>query len=1000
MDDKHTHRRTYGYRDQSTSRTRRTYGESQNHGKTYRRTNEQPLAPRWLVSLLIFPFQLTGWVLKLLWRMWDGRPRLRKERKQQFWKRFTTLCVTLFVFGFLGGTVMVAWVSKDLPDPDRLTDRKVAQSTKIYDRTGQHVLYEIFSDKKRTLVEYDQIPQTIIDALIATEDTKFYEHNGIRPLSILRSIVYGALGKGSIGGGASTLTQQLVKNAILTNERTVTRKLKEIILSIRLEQKYSKQQILKIYFNEIPYGSTNYGVESAAQSYFGKTVSDLDLQESATLAGIPKAPSRYLSDPKALKERRDFVLRRMFEEGYIDEQTMRDTQALPLTLERHIGNIRAPHFSLSVRDQLATMFDEQTVDTGGLRVITTLDWGKQQIAENAVAVAVSSTLLDAGADNASLVAMDPRTGQVLAMVGSADFYNDAIAGQFNVATLGKRQPGSSFKPIIYAAAFEKGYTPDTVLYDVKTNFAVSGKPYQPLNYNLKELGPVSIRQALQGSLNIPAVKALYLVGAEKGVEFAQRLGYSTFDNGNFGLSLVLGGGEVTLMDHVHAYSIFANGGIKYEPVSILKVEDYTGDVLYEWKKPRGEHVLDEGLTATISNILSDDGARAYAFGAGGVLTLPGRPVAAKTGTTNAYVDGWTIGYTPSLVAGVWVGNTDNTPMNPGNGGSRVGGPIWNQFMREALENTAIEAFPNPPINDAEKPALRGSTGGQITLFVNKLTEKLATSSTPPAYVEQRTYIQPHSILHYVDKNDPRGPTPTDPATDPQYQIWEDAIQDWVRRTKEANPDWNMHFEEPPTEKDEGLSSELAPTLEVIHPTGGETLRTRQIDSNIQVSAPRGVSKVSYRLDSTYIDVVRQPPFNLSYFANGIEDGPHTLTIIVEDDIGNRTEQSIPFTLSAGIQPPNVTWIETRAMVLQNTFPWTTFLTFHKLNEITSIDVYGEHNGTKTQIGSINPQKDLFNNQLRFVWMTAPEPGEWTLTARAVVSGLDVFDSRPLHVVVQ
>ncbi|PIT86501.1 MAG: hypothetical protein COU33_02825, partial [Candidatus Magasanikbacteria bacterium CG10_big_fil_rev_8_21_14_0_10_43_6] len=619
----------------------------------------------------------------------------------------------VLVGGSVGLVLLIglfAWASKDLPDPDKLTDRHVAQSTKIYDRTGDHLLYEIFTDEKRTLIDLEKIPQHVIDGVIATEDTQFYEHRGVRPLSILRAVVYGVFTNKRVAG-TSTLTQQLVKNAILTNERSLARKAKEIMLSLRLEQKYSKDQILKIYFNEIPYGSTNYGIESAAQSYFGKSASELDLQESATLAGLPKAPTKYLNDGEALKERRNFVLRRMFEEGYITEQEKTEAQAQPMTLERNVGNITAPHFVFDVREQLVETYGEQTVDTEGLKVITSLDWDMQQAADEAVQEESEKIFEAAGADNAALVAMDPHTGQILAMVGSRNFEDEEIDGWFNVATKGLRQPGSSFKPIIYTAAFEKGYTPETVLFDVVTNFAVSGKSYQPLNYDLQEHGPVTMRQALQGSLNIPAVKTLYLVGDKKGVEFAERLGYTSFSAGNFGLSLVLGGGEVRPIEHVRAFSIFANGGTKYEPVFILKVEESDGTVLYEWKKEKGERVLDQKVAATVSHVLSDDAARAYAFGAGGVLTLPGRPVAAKTGTTNNYVDAWTVGYTPRLVAGVWAGNTDNTPMTRGYGGSRIAGPIWQSFMKKALQDSPVESFPAPPQITTTKPALRGSEGG-------------------------------------------------------------------------------------------------------------------------------------------------------------------------------------------------------------------------------------------------------------------------------------------------
>jgi 1A family penicillin-binding protein len=937
-----------------------------------------------LSFLLVLPFKILRWFFLGLVGLWRKKPKLSNKTGKVVRKRIFSIVLTLGILIIVGGTLYTVWLGKNLPDPDRLTDRQIAQSTKIYDRTGEHLLYEIFSDQKRTLVELENIPEQLINAVIATEDTEFYNHIGIRPFSIFRSIVYGLVGKGRIGSGASTLTQQLVKNAILSNERTISRKIKEILLSLQLEQRYSKQQILKIYFNEIPYGSTNYGVEAAAQSYFAKSVTDLDLEQIATLAGLPKAPSRYLRNNKRLKDRRDFVLERMVAEGYITREEADTAQATEPSLNQKITNIRAPHFVFYVREQLIEKYGEQMVDTGGLRVITTLDWDKQQIAEAAILEQSEDRFQEAEVNNAALVAIDPKNGQVLAHVGSLDFFNDEINGKFDVATQGLRQPGSSFKPIVYTAAFEKGFTPQTVLFDVETNFAVAGDDYEPKNYDLEEHGLVTMRKALQGSMNIPAVKTLYLVGSQKGVDFAERLGYSTLSQGDFGLSLVLGGGEVYLLEHVAAYGVFAANGVRHTPVSLLKVEDSKGDVLFEWKKQKGERVLDEKITATISNVLSDDSSRAFAFGAGGVLTLPDRPVAAKTGTTNSYVDAWTVGYTPSLVAGVWAGNTDNTPMKRGFGGSKVAAPIWNKFMRDALANTPTENFPNPPVAQITKPSLRGSNGGGILLLVDKVTGKLATSSTPENYIVERTYIPPHSLLHYVNKDDPQGPEPDDPSVDPQYQVWEDAIADWINRNKEKNPDWDVEFGDPPTEFDDVHSLELIPTLNVIFPSASSTLFSRQIDTDIRVSAPRGVTKVTYKINNRFVGTIREHPFNLNYYAADVEDGVHELIITVEDDIGNRLIREIPFTMKAGVEPPRVTWSEKSVRVRQELFPRVFFLNPFKLDEIKEVIIYKKQSGdSRTLLQTINNFTNLFNNQISFKWNTPPDTGSYELIAEAV-----------------
>jgi 1A family penicillin-binding protein len=934
-------------------------------------------------------------------------PGRRKNKKNRIFSKKNILLslFTLGVIGFLGTTILVAWASKDLPDPNRLTDREVAQSTKIYDRTGMHLLYEIFAEEKRTLVELEDIPKDLINGLIATEDKKFYEHKGIRPLSILKAYIEGIFSSQRTRG-ASTITQQLVKNAILTNERSLTRKIKEAILSIRLEQKYSKDQILKIYFNEIPYGSTNYGVQSAAQSYFGKDVQDLTLSESAALAGMPQAPSRFLNDIEAFTQRRNLVLKAMFDDGHITEEQKNAAQNEELHVQPQYNNIKAPHFVLYVKELLVEKHGEALVEKGGLKVLTSLDWDKQQMAEEILGGEDGvKTLTDADANNASLVAIDPKTGHVLAMVGSRDFFDPDIDGQFNVATLGKRQPGSSFKPIIYTAAFEKGYTPDTILYDVLTNFNPNGiKPYVPTNYTLKEYGPLTMRQALAGSLNIPAVKALYLIGgAKEGINFAKRLGYTTLDSTeDCGLSLVLGCGGVSVLEHTNAYATLANNGIHYEPVTVLKVEDSSGKVIEEWKKEKGTEAIKSDVAATINNVLSDDAARSYIFGAGGILTLPGRPVAAKTGTTNNYIDAWTVGYTPGIAVGIWTGNTNNTPMKSGSSGSMLAARLWNKFMREATKDTPVENFSALPQNTAEKPVLRGSNGGSIALSVNKVTGKLVSSSTPENLIEERIFIQPHEILHYVIKENPRGPAPENPAADPQYLSWEKGIEEWIQRKKEEDPTWNPNFGEPPTEYDDAYSLELIPTLEVLSPQKNSTLSSRLIDIIINVSAPRGVSEVAYKIDGVYVGVRRSHPFNLTVNAESLDRGAHTLTIIVTDDIGNRLEENIPFSLNVSDLPAGISFSDRSLTLTRESFPTTISLSYRKIENLNSLTLYTEplDGGERKKIGEIqNMSSALTNNELSFTWSNAPEAGFYKLLAEIITTDNEtrISDFIPIEV---
>ncbi len=997
-------KRTYGY---VTGKS--TNGQpSDHHGKKsdqdFPKNHNRPTKPpkSLLTRVLLFPFVLIKTIFIGLWSLisfaWARKPKLSKGQRKNTLRIFWKLTKYGAIFAFLFFLILTVWSIKDLPDINDLGSRNIHQSTKIYDRTGQHLLHEFYADEKRTIVEFNELPKDLINGVIATEDKSFYKHYGVRPLSIARAVVYGLLPNKRIEG-TSTLTQQLVKNTILTNERTPLRKAREMILSLLLEQKFSKDEILKIYFNEVGYGSTNYGVESAAQSYFGKHVSDLTLAESATLAGLPQQPTRFLNDLDRLKTRRDFVLRRMNEEGYISEEQKKNAQAEPLNLSRKYTEVKtAPHFVLQyVKESLVDQFGEQTVDTGGLKVITTLDYDKQMAAEKAVNE-YGKVLQDAGANNMGLVALDPKTSQIVAMIGSRDFNDKEIDGEYNVTVRSRRQPGSSIKPIIYAAALEKGYTPDTVLFDVTTNFSLSGKPYIPQNYDGQERGPVTMRQALQGSLNIPAVQTFYLVGEKKGIEFAQRLGYSTFGEGDFGLSLVLGGGSVSMLEHVNAYGVLANNGTYQAPTGILKVTDTKGDILYEWKEEK-KQVLDPKVAATMSNVLSDDPARAYVFGAGGPLTLKGRPVAAKTGTTNEYKDAWTVGYTPSLVAGVWAGNSDNSKMKAGYGGSRVAAQFWNAFMAEALKDSPVENFPAAPQNDAEKPILRGSAGGGVTVKINKITGKLASTSTPEKYIEERTYIQPHSILYYVNKDDPRGPIPTDPNQDPQFVVWEAAIQDWIKRKQEKDPTWNISFEEPPTEYDDAYSLEHIPTLQVLYPTPSSTLISRRLVTDIVVNAPRGVSKVSYKIDSKFVDVVRTPPFNLNYTMRGISNGEHTLTLIVEDDIGNMLEEVIPFTLAAEDEKPGLFFTARDATFDKDTFPRTLLLSPLSLSQIESAQISAQRNGAQNSIiiAEITDFTSIIDGQLPFIWEDNPAAGSWTLSSKIKLKNGESYTSDTLEI---
>lgn len=904
----------------------------------------------------------------------------------------TTALLALFVIG----TVSLLIISNDLPDPNHLSDRQVSQSTKIYDRTGEHLLYEIYENQKRTLIGLQDMSPYVGKAIISIEDKNFYQHNGISILSIMRAGVNNMIGRRTGGGGASTLTQQLVKNTMVGDAHSIFRKIKEAILALRLEKKYSKDDILKMYLNEIPLGSTNYGIQSAAQSYFHKDAKDLNIAEAATLAAMIQAPSRYLNNVDSLHDRRDTILRLMFEQGYItiDQKTQAQNEAL--RIYRNGGIMDAPHFVLYVKQLLADQFGEKLVDSGGLKVITTIDYDKQKAAQQIVKQNGDKFAKQYNANNAALVAMDPKTAQILALVGSRDFENEEINGQFNVAMLGKRQPGSSFKPFVYTAAFEKGFTPDTVLYDTITNFDQrEGGNYTPHNYDGKEHGLVTIRKSLQGSLNIPAVKTLYLVGTKNAIDFAKRFGYTTF-TGDPGLSLVLGGAEVNLLEHTNAYGTLANNGIYHQPVSILKVTDSNNNVLNEWKPNEGSVAVTPEISATISSVLSNDEARAYIFGRHSTLTLADRPVAAKTGTTNDYKDAWTMGYTPSLVAGVWVGNT--TPSTMKGGGNTLAGLIWNQFMSTSTKNTPVENFLTPPPNDANKPVLRGSDGG-IKLQINSANGKIATSTTPPGLIITKIFLPPHDILQYVNKEDPRGPAPTNPNDDPQYQNWENSLQTWLNKMQSSGSP--VTLEEPPTEYDDTpYNPDLIPQVQIISPESNGTISGRQLNIQVKASSPRGVKQVAFYVDEQLVGSSSEYPFDFSYSIPKLYSNQHTLKALATDDEGNAGEDKIVFYTTADFDQPSFNWLDgTQVIINQTDFPRTMGITPILWNNIKDIKIQliNSKNISKS-IFTFNHKEDQLTDQgnLEFTWKNSPGTGQYILKA-TLTSNTGATENKELSV---
>jgi len=686
----------------------------------------------------------------------------------------------LFVIGLALMTGVFLYVAKDLPSPETIVSRRVSESTKIYDRTGTIVLYDIHGEEKRTVIPWENIPEYIKSATLASEDSSFYSHQGLDFRGIIRAFLRN-LTEFRITQGGSTITQQLVKKAILTDERTFSRKIKEALLSIEVERRFTKDQIFWMYLNQIPYGSNAYGIESASQVFFDKPAKDLTIAQSTLLASLPKAPTYYSPHGENLIEtlaRKDNILEKMKNLNYISEEEYQTALKEELSFHSPRENILAPHFVIMVRDYLIKKYGEEMVENGGLKIYTTLDYELQKIAEGAIEKYAEKNEELYKAKNAALTAINPRNGQILAMVGSRDYFDMDNEGNFNVA-IANRQPGSAFKPFAYAVALQKGFTDSTVLFDYRTEFnpecpagANQEKDqygldcYHPQNYDEGFRGPVTIRQALARSLNVPSVKVLYLAGINDTIDFAQRMGISTLGENrkNFGLSLVLGGAEVKLLDMVSAYGVFANDGIRQSPSFILKIENAVGGILEKYK-PKEERVINQQASRMITNILSDNKARTPVFGSNSSLYFPERPVAAKTGTTQANRDAWVMGYTPSLAVGVWVGNNDNTSMTRKGAGISVSGPIWHDFMASALKDKPVEIFLQPDPIEVSKIMLNGEY----------IFKRLNPDINPPIKEASAPETEIHTILYYVDKNNPRGDMPLDPTLDPQFGNWERSV---------------------------------------------------------------------------------------------------------------------------------------------------------------------------------------------------------------------------------
>ncbi|OGG23663.1 hypothetical protein A3A79_00445 [Candidatus Gottesmanbacteria bacterium RIFCSPLOWO2_01_FULL_43_11b] len=836
-----------------------------------------------------------------------------RSARLKFWSSVATVGFLAIVGLTLMTGIMFAWYAKDLPRPDKVR-RVEGLSTEILDRNGEK-LYDIFENENRIPVKAEDIPQHLKDATVAIEDKGFYEHQGLSTAGIVRGLVSCVLTRRCQGG--STLTQQLVKNALLTQERTLPRKIKEAILSIQIERKYSKDEILQMYLNEAPYGGTAVGVVAASEYYFAKPVHDLTLVESVILAGLPQAPSRYspfTGEDKAYVNRGQAVLRRMREDGYIsatqETQIREELEKVQFT-QGDVG-LRAPHFVAYVRDQLVEKLGSKAVDSGGLIVTTTLDWKIQEKAQTIVKEEVNKAK-GLKVSNGAAIVTDATSGEILAMVGSKDYVATDSGGlMFNVVTQGLRQPGSSIKPITYAAAFKKGYTPSMLLLDVDTKYP-SGDPvkpeYNPKNYDSKFRGPIQLRFALANSINTIAVKVSALVGVKDVLRTAFDMGLTTLEPTDanirrIGLSLTLGGGEIRLIDMATAFGVLATGGNRMDPVSVLKVVDQKGKVLYEHKPIAGRRVLEEDVAYLISHILSDNEARKEIFGLRSYLYIPGSTVAVKTGTTDDKRDNWTIGYTTTRVVGTWVGNNDNSPMHPSLASGVTGAaPIWNRIMREVIKDIPDEQFRRPDsIVEIDVDAYGGGLPFEGSATRKELFIR-GTEPTGPAYIYQQLKISrkdSNKLASSVDiakgeydaksfvvfKED-------DPVSTDGKNRWQEAIDAWVA----SQSDSKFH---PPTEVASGAEDIVVSIKEP-----GDTSQVN--DNNVKVVAEAGsnsdITKIELYLDGS---LVKDRSSNKITETISMSNGNHTIKAKAYDNSGRSAETQVRIGVNQPYSTPTPT----------------------------------------------------------------------------------------------
>jgi len=815
-------------------------------------------------------------------------------KSKRFWYRFFLVSLVFLGVGLIMTVGLFVWYSKDLPSPTKVV-RRDGFASRIFDRNGE-LLYDLYHDQKRQPVGNEDIPETLKRATVAVEDKDFYKHQGFDPLTpfrIIKNLFYFR----KLTGG-STLTQQLVKNVLLTSEVSVTRKIKEFILAVQIEAKYKKEDILLMYLNEAPYGGTAWGVGTASEQYFGKLVKDLDLAESAILAGLPQRPNVYSpfsTTPTAYVARTEHVLNRMVEEAYIDVETKNSTmeEVKNYKFYQNSSKLIAPHFVFWIKDILSQKYGEDVAEGGGLKVTTTLDLNLQNQVQQIVSDQIDKSEKLLISNGAALV-MDPRDGQVLAMVGSRGYNSDKTSGQFNVVTQGLRQPGSAIKPITYLMALRQGYNAASMIMDTPVSFPVAGqKDYSPQNYTGKFLGPMSLRDALGNSINTIAVKMLAKVGVSNMLQQAYDMGISTLEPTvenmqKFGFAVTLGGADVKMIDLASAYSAFANGGLRTDPIGILKVEDKNGRILEEFNPVSGRRVASPQETFIISNILADNNARTLTFGVVNSLVIPNYQVAVKTGTTNDKKDNWTIGWTPNLLTSVWVGNNDSTPMGKIASGVSGAAPIWRQIMLYVLPKRDKQDFPIPEkIVNISVDKLSGY--GVHDGFESKteyFIDGTQTNISDPIHLKLKVckdkvgLAAPEDVANgNFDQKEYFSFKEDDPVSTDGRNRWQEGIDGWI------NEQSNKEMYQPPLSL---CRSDGAVGVNFDQP-GDRSTQGNEVGVKISTSSLKKITEVKLWIDGSEVKTWNERPFEGSF---NMSTGPHTLKVKATDKDGASNERQI------------------------------------------------------------------------------------------------------------